>query len=110
LRFAVTLEAEGYQPLNNGLSPGSSAPGAGQFGTAERGIFSYWIHAWFSRQSLRYIGFNGSGHQVRDALHPADLALLVTQQLKATNRTERDRISNVSGGTQNSMSLTELSQ
>ena len=84
--------------------------GAGQFGTAEQGIFSYWIHAWYSKQPLRYIGFNGSGHQVRDALHPNDLGLLIAQQLKNTDRTECDRIWNVSGGTQNSMSLTELSQ
>ena len=29
--------------------------GAGQFGTAEQGIFSFWLHAWRSRRSLRYI-------------------------------------------------------
>jgi CDP-paratose 2-epimerase len=29
--------------------------GAGQFGTAEQGIFSYWIHAYARRARLRYI-------------------------------------------------------
>ena len=48
--------------------------GAGQFGTAEQGIFSYWLHAHASRLPLRYIGFGGHGYQVRDAFHPADLA------------------------------------
>jgi len=84
--------------------------GAGQFGTAEQGIFSYWIHAWRSKQPLRYIGFDGSGRQVRDALHPVDLGQLVAQQLQSTARTAPNRIWNISGGAQNSMSLAELSR
>jgi CDP-paratose 2-epimerase len=84
--------------------------GAGQFGTAEQGIFSYWVHAWRSKQPLRYIGFDGSGRQVRDALHPADLGQLVAQQLQSTGKNVPNRIWNVSGGAQNSMSLAELSQ
>ena len=47
--------------------------GAGQFGTAEQGIFSYWLHAHSARRPLRYLGFGGHGYQVRDALHPRDL-------------------------------------
>jgi CDP-paratose 2-epimerase len=84
--------------------------GAGQFGTAEQGIFSYWIHAWRAKQTLRYIGFNGSGSQVRDALHPTDLGLLIAQQLNSNQQTGPDRVWNLGGGCQNSMSLSELSQ
>jgi len=29
--------------------------GAGQFGHAEQGIFSFWIHSWFHRLPLKYI-------------------------------------------------------
>ena len=47
--------------------------GAGQFGRADQGIFSFWIHSFKEKNPLKYIGFNGSGHQVRDALHPRDL-------------------------------------
>ena len=47
--------------------------GAGQFGKADQGIFSFWIHSFKEKNPLKYIGFNGSGHQVRDALHPRDL-------------------------------------
>ncbi len=54
--------------------------GAGQFGTAEQGIFSYWLHAHAARQKLRYIGFGGHGFQVRDAFHPDDLADLLRIQ------------------------------
>jgi CDP-paratose 2-epimerase len=83
--------------------------GAGQFGTAEQGIFSYWIHSWHSGRPLRYIGFDGSGRQVRDALHPADLGRLVIQQLNSGDSSETDKVWNIGGGRDNSMSLAELS-
>lgn len=83
--------------------------GAGQFGTAEQGIFSYWIHSWRAARRLRYIGFDGSGRQVRDALHPTDLGRLVIQQLNSGDRSETDKVWNIGGGRENSMSLAELS-
>lgn len=82
--------------------------GAGQFGHAQQGIFSYWLHAWKQRQPLKYIGFGGSGYQVRDCLHPLDLAPVLAQQLNTT-RPEADCIANFSGGVANSCSLTQLS-
>ena len=48
--------------------------GAGQFGHIDQGIFSYWIHSWYERKPLKYFGFGASGKQVRDCLHPRDLA------------------------------------
>jgi CDP-paratose 2-epimerase len=81
--------------------------GAGQFGRAEQGIFSYWLHAWKSKRPLAYIGFDGAGHQVRDALHPHDLARLVLHQIEF--RGEKERIVNVAGGAANSLSLRRLS-
>jgi CDP-paratose 2-epimerase len=83
--------------------------GAGQFGTAEQGIFSYWIHSWLAARRLRYIGFDGSGRQVRDALHPTDLGRLVIQQLDSGHRSEPAEVWNIGGGRGNSMSLAELS-
>jgi CDP-paratose 2-epimerase len=81
--------------------------GAGQFGTAEQGIYSFWLRAWASGQPLRYLGFDGLGHQVRDALHPADLADLVAHQLRAAAGAAG--IWNVGGGPSNAMSLAQLS-
>jgi CDP-paratose 2-epimerase len=83
--------------------------GAGQFGTAEQGIFSYWIHAWKARKPLTYIGFGGKGFQVRDALHPDDLAALLTSQMNQTSEAA-ERLFNVGGGPRNSLSLSELSE
>jgi CDP-paratose 2-epimerase len=79
--------------------------GAGQFGTAEQGIFSYWLHAHAARRSLKYLGFGGHGFQVRDALHPRDLARLIDLQLRSPGN---GGVQNVSGGHENSMSLAEL--
>jgi CDP-paratose 2-epimerase len=80
--------------------------GAGQFGTAEQGIFSYWLHAHAARLPLRYIGFGGLGYQVRDALHPHDLAELIHIQLHRAP--PRDATFNIGGGLENSMSLAQL--
>jgi CDP-paratose 2-epimerase len=82
--------------------------GAGQFGKADQGIFSYWIHSWFERRQLTYIGFGGRGGQVRDCLHPRDLVALLVQQMNEPSRPVK-RIQNLSGGLKNSRSLAQLS-
>jgi len=82
--------------------------GAGQFGKPDQGIFSYWIHSWARRAPLKYIGFGGTGHQVRDCLHPEDLLALILQQMAARDR-RASRIVNVSGGAASAMSLRQLS-
>ncbi len=82
--------------------------GAGQFGTAEQGIFSYWLHAWKAERPLRHIGFDGLGKQVRDAFHPLDLGRLVLAQISDPGR-KGPAIINAGGGLENSMSLAELS-
>lgn len=84
--------------------------GAGQFGRPDQGIFAYWIHAWQQRAPLKYIGFDGQGHQVRDCLHPKDLYRLVIKQIKAGSDAEKPLITNASGGIQSARSLRQLSQ
>jgi CDP-paratose 2-epimerase len=83
--------------------------GAGQFGRADQGIFSFWINAYLRREPLRYIGFDGAGHQTRDCFHPRDLLPLLQKQLSGTE-TENPRTLNFGGGTENSMSLAQLSR
>lgn len=83
--------------------------GAGQFGRADQGIFAFWINSWLRRRPLQYIGFDGRGHQVRDCLHPRDLAALVTQQFAAPALPVEDRTIHCAGGARSARSLRQLS-
>ena len=84
--------------------------GAGQFGRADQGIVAFWIHSWREGRALKYLGFGGHGHQVRDALHPDDLAELLVKQLRGgSGKPDVPRVLNVSGGSESSFSLAELS-
>ena len=82
--------------------------GAGQFGKADQGIFSYWIHSWATRRPLKYIGFGGRGYQVRDCLHPRDLVPLIISQTGDPGR-DVPVVLNVSGGIESATSLAQLS-
>jgi CDP-paratose 2-epimerase len=82
--------------------------GAGQFGKIDQGIFSYWIHSYCHGRPLKYIGFGGKGHQVRDCLHARDLLPLIMEQVNKPD-TKKPRILNVSGGVEQSASLRQLS-
>ncbi len=81
--------------------------GAGQFGRADQGIVAYWLHSWHERKALKYLGFAGTGHQVRDVLHPRDLADLLIKQMQSPDASA-PRLANVSGGAESAFSLAEL--
>jgi CDP-paratose 2-epimerase len=83
--------------------------GAGQFGRADQGIFAYWINAWLRKRPLKYLGFGGHGHQVRDCLHPRDLLPVLEKQFTAPKLPAADRLANFSGGAASAMSLKQLS-
>jgi CDP-paratose 2-epimerase len=83
--------------------------GAGQFGRADQGIFSFWINAYLRRQPLKYIGFDGAGHQCRDCFHPRDLMPLLEKQF-AVSDSNKPRVVNLGGGARNAMSLAQLSR
>lgn len=92
--------------------------GAGQFGKADQGIFSYWIRAWREGRPLAYIGFDGAGRQVRDCLHPLDLVPVLLRQMVTSSSPGAaetaagdcdPRIRNFAGGIDNSCSLADLS-
>lgn len=82
--------------------------GPGQFGRADQGIFSFWIHSWQQRRPLKFLGFGGTGNQVRDCLDPADLTSLILMQSDEAGDS-KPRVLNVGGGVGSSMSLKELS-
>jgi CDP-paratose 2-epimerase len=87
--------------------------GAGQFGHPAQGIVAYWIHSFREKKPLKYMGFGGDGHQVRDCLHPRDLVPLLKMQFgfqQLDRRGVAKIICNVSGGADNSSSLANLTR
>lgn len=83
--------------------------GGGQLGRADQGIFSFWIHSYAGGRPLKYVGFDGRGHQVRDCLHPRDLAPVLARQM-AQPAASPELPLNFGGGVANSMSLAQLSE
>lgn len=82
--------------------------GAGQFGRPDQGIFAFWINSYLRREPMSYIGFDGTGFQTRDCLHPRDLVPLVIAQM-CEGKTEKPRTINLGGGAEHAMSLAQLS-
>jgi CDP-paratose 2-epimerase len=80
--------------------------GPGQMAKSDQGVLGLWVAAHYFGRPLEYIGFNGTGKQVRDFLHVADLADLILAQLSNWD-TWRGRTVNIGGGRSQSLSLVE---
>lgn len=80
--------------------------GPWQMGKVDQGVFTHWMLAHYFRQSLSYIGFGGTGKQVRDLLHVEDLVDLVERQLLDPGAWD-GRTVNAGGGRECSLSLLE---
>ena len=83
--------------------------GPGQFGKTDQGFVSYWIKQHLGNKDLAYVGFGGTGKQVRDILNISDLIELIWMQASASEQFNAD-IFNVGGGYDNSTSLCELTE
>jgi CDP-paratose 2-epimerase len=81
--------------------------GAGQYGRADQGIFSFWIHSCAQKRPLKFIGFGGKWFQVRDCLHPRDMGEVLTRQMDSAPETG-EAITNFEGGAANSLSVRQL--
>lgn len=85
--------------------------GAWQFGKPDQGIAAFWTAAHTFGRDLKYIGFNGSGKQVRDMLHINDLIDVILLQVKnPENFSINKGVWNVGGGVNSSASLLELTE
>lgn len=81
--------------------------GPWQFGKVDQGVVGLWVMAHVFGRKLAYIGYGGTGKQVRDVLHVADLCALIADQITNFDSWEGWR-GNVAGGLENSLSLREL--
>jgi CDP-paratose 2-epimerase len=80
--------------------------GPWQMAKADQGVVAYWVAAHCLNRGLKYIGFGGTGKQVRDFLHIDDFCDLVLDQI-AHFDAYAGRRWNVGGGVTNSLSLLE---
>jgi CDP-paratose 2-epimerase len=80
--------------------------GPWQMGKVDQGVFTFWMLAHRLGRPLKYIGYGGSGKQVRDLLHVADLVDLVELQLGDPHGWD-GAVLNVGGGREISLSLRE---
>jgi CDP-paratose 2-epimerase len=83
--------------------------GPWQMGKVDQGVFTYWMLAHHFQRPLEYIGFGGTGKQVRDLLHVADLLELIDEQLSEPDRWAGTTV-NVGGGALCSLSLHETTE
>src|SRR5438067_6526970 len=81
--------------------------GPWQFGKIDQGVAALWVMAHHFERPLSYIGYGGSGKQVRDFLHVDDLCDLIFEQINQFDRWD-GWLGNVAGGIRNSASLCEL--
>lgn len=83
--------------------------GPWQMGKVDQGVFTYWMLAHYFKRNLSYIGFGGSGKQVRDLLHVEDLVELIDDQLARPDHWAGATM-NVGGGVDCSLSLAETTE
>lgn len=81
--------------------------GPWQFGKIDQGVVALWVMAHTFGRKLSYIGYGGTGKQVRDVLHVQDLCELIELQVREFETWE-GWLGNVAGGLENSASLLEL--
>lgn len=78
--------------------------GPWQFGKTDQGIVALWMAAHINQKSLSYIGFGGTGKQVRDILHVDDLYTALKIEIESID-THTGEIYNIGGGFSNAISL-----
>lgn len=83
--------------------------GPWQMGKVDQGVFTLWVAMHYFERELSYIGWGGSGKQVRDLLHIDDLADLLDRQLARFDDLHGQTF-NVGGGVASSLSLLETTQ
>lgn len=81
--------------------------GPWQMGKVDQGVFVLWVARHIFGGKLSYIGYGGTGKQVRDFIHIDDLFEIIDIQLNNFD-TFNGGTFNIGGGVTNSLSLLEL--
>lgn len=83
--------------------------GPWQMGKLDQGFTALWVARHLAGQGLDYVGYGGTGHQVRDVLHVCDAYELIRLAL-AKLPSYRGEVFNAGGGFGHSVSLREMTE
>ena len=83
--------------------------GPGQFGKVEQGLVSLWMWRHMNKKKLIYIGFQGSGEQIRDVLFVQDLCELIIKQVRNFSIFQNNLYC-IGGGIKNAINLKNLTK
>ncbi|MFN4082495.1 MAG: NAD-dependent epimerase/dehydratase family protein [Bacteroidia bacterium] len=83
--------------------------GPWQMGKVDQGVLVLWLARHYFQGTLSYIGYGGSGKQMRDVLHAFDLLDLIDNQIHNIDL-YNNQVLNVGGGIDISFSLLELTK
>ena len=103
----MITEYAGAYGLRTAINRCGLIAGPWQMGKTDQGVVALWMAAHFFGRRLEYIGYGGSGKQVRDVLHIGDLCDLVREQVRDFGR-YAGTVFNVGGGLSRSLSLREM--
>lgn len=78
-----------------------------QMGKLDQGVVVLWMAKHFWKKSLSYVGYGGTGKQVRDMIHINDLFRIIDRQLHQIEEFN-GQVFNIGGGRKISASLQEL--
>lgn len=81
--------------------------GPRQMGKTDQGVATLWMARHYWNRPLKYIGYGGTGKQVRDILHIEDAISLIDLQIHNTPLFT-GKVYNAGGGLENSTSLKEM--
>lgn len=83
--------------------------GPWQMGKIDQGVIVLWLAQHYFKKQLSYIGYGGTGKQMRDVMHVDDLFDLVDYQIHNMDKVNGE-ILNAGGGIDISFSLQELTK
>ena len=83
--------------------------GPWQMGKVDQGVFVLWVARHIFGGQLSYIGYGGTGKQVRDFIHVDDVFDILDRQINAMEKFNGGTF-NIGGGRENSLSLRELTE
>lgn len=104
----ITEFADAYG-LRTLINRCSILTGPWQMGKVDQGVFAFWVASHYFQRPLQYLGFEGTGRQVRDCLHIQDFLDLIEIQIHRLDEL-KGQIFNVGGGVANAVSLSQTTQ